>query len=259
MAKFAPVAPLALLNVLTRRQLIGDYHLLLAHEILADPDGWKTWAGNLREVLWPMKPTLIMDSSVIELGHPLPTDDIIKAARIIEATVIVLPDIIGDSLATIKYISELETSNAFRQNTYGFEFMFVPQGRSLREYIASIEFISRRDWVTWIGLPRDALKFDGINSREQLIFPCKVMCPSKKIHLLGFSDDVMDDFMCCAHAQVFGMDSAVPIRAGQRDIQFQLSNSDYGKRGDYFKETMLKHQTVWNLKYTRQLLDNMGV
>lgn len=256
--KYAPVAPLTLLQEMIHQRIVGDYHLLLAHEILNNPTSWKEWGCELREFLWPQSPVIIMDSSVIELGKPLPMLDIMEATRIVGANVVVLPDVIGDALATINLVQAFEEEFVKRAVYTGIEFMYVPQGKSLDEYVKSLEYITHRDWITWIGLPRDALKFDGIHSREQLIYPSKILCRGKKIHLLGFSDDVMDDFMCCAHPEVIGIDSAVPIRAGQRGQPFQLSNSDYGLRGGYFHETKLTQQAVYNLKYVRYLLSNIS-
>lgn len=257
--KFAPVAPLALLQEMLERQIVGDYHLLLAHEIIANPKGWRQWARDIRSAFWPRTPTLIMDSSVIELGMPMEMEAIMQATAIVQADVVVLPDIIGDPLGTIQLVDQFEHIMHAQVNLRpGMEFMYVPQGKNLDEYISSIEYISKRDWITWVGLPRDALKFEGILSREQLIQPCMGLVPDKKIHLLGFSDNVLDDFMCCAYPQVVGIDSAVPTRAGQRGIQFSVANSDYGKRGDYFAETKLTQQAVWNAKYVREIVNNFS-
>jgi hypothetical protein len=240
--KFAPVGPLGTMNYLLEKgvPVVGDYHLLLAHEVLANQAGWNLWANQVRiahDRCGLSEPTFIMDTSVIELGMPMTANEILRAARTIRAQVLVLPDIIGDKEATHSqvedYFTMLDTVDDEHIPLYH---MFVPQGTSLPEYLDSLEWACQAtDLINWIGLPRDALQFDGITSRRTLIDACSVIMPGVPIHLLGMSDNILDDVLSCRHSPVImGLDSAVPIRAGLKHMQLKLSVNDYGKRGNYW-------------------------
>lgn len=263
--KFAPVAPLPVLRKMTElgRDVVGDYHLLLAHDVLANETSWASWSQDLftlQRVAGLADPIIIMDSSVIELGEPLDTASVIRAANVVNANVICLPDVIGDSAATKAFIrdfqNQMKTCDDAMElhNLTKLEYMFVPQGGRFEEYIDSIEFIADFDFIQWIGLPRDALAL-GVRSRRDLIDAVNLICPNKKIHLLGFSDNLMDDVLSARHApNVMGIDSAVPIRAGLNHIRLKLSKGDYGKRGDYWSRGDLTRTALENLRYFRELL-----
>jgi hypothetical protein len=206
-------------------------------------------------------PYIIMDSSVIELGQPMGMDDILDAAAVVKADCIVLPDIIGDQQGTNKLVEEF-ADQVHNLDTKGncsfsdYSYMFVPQGKSLPEYTASLEFASQFDFITWVGLPRDALKFD-VSSRRQLIDITNVLMPECCIHLLGFSDDLMDDVLSSKYApNVVGIDSAVPVRAGQRHIELMLSRGDYGKRKDFWDNPgELTRQAIINCQRFRNFIE----
>lgn len=260
--KFAPVAPLSLMIELCLRgpAVIGDYHLLLAHDVLRHPEGWSSWAANLRadfERSGLEEPTIIMDTSVIELGMPMEPRDVLHAARIVGAQIMVLPDIIGDKYAThacvVEYFDELGGVDSEHQPLMH---MFVPQGTSLPDYLDSLEWASQQSGIDMIGLPRDALQFDGILSRRTLIDACSVIVPAHPIHLLGMSDNVLDDILSCRHSpMVMGIDSAVPIRAGIKAMELKLSVNDYGKRGDYWNAIELGgHLPIINLQWMREAI-----
>lgn len=249
---FAPVAPIWLLEQMAEASpdCIGHYHLLLAHDVLAQQSRFANWADVLRSGFAGLnqKVTIIMDSSVIELGHPLSIHDCIKAGEVVKAEVVVLPDIIGDHQGTMNYVHELEA--IVHDSAQKSEFMFVPQGRTVLEYVASLEAIADKDWIQWIGLPRDALQF--MDSRGTLISACKLICPNKKIHMLGFSNNILDDFWCCRSQSVFGIDSAVPVRAGLRGVPFRLSVNEYGKRETYWDtRVVLNDLAKENIMQTR--------
>lgn len=263
--KFAPVAPLAVMQHLSTlgRDVIGDYHLLLAHDVLQNPDGWYQWSADLHSSFNNAglnAPTLIMDTSVIELGEPMAMDSIISAAEITRSDVVVLPDVIGDPEATIKLVEKFVTEmmncsdHIKHEKLRNFEYMFVPQGTNLQQYVESIEFARDIEIVSWIGLPRDALKY-GVKSRRELIDAVEILCPGMVMHLLGMSDNLIDDFLSAKHsAGVVGIDSAVPIRAGIRGLPFCVGDSDYGKREDYWESTKATAQSLANLQYARELL-----
>lgn len=130
--------------------------------------------------------------------------------------------------------------------------MFVPQGRTLEDFVRCMEeslACTRSDLITWWGIPRISVKHLG--TRTSLILLAHALAPHRRIHLLGFSDKVTDDVVCSRVPTVTGIDSAVPVRCGLKGDQFRLSQSDYGKRGDYWKQERLNTQAIQNIKRTR--------
>lgn len=258
--RFAPVGPVALMSDMLNWGItvVGDYHLLLAHDVLSNRSLWHKWASNLRYEFGRVSqpdPLLIMDSSVIELGMPLSTKDILKAADIVGAQVIVLPDIIGDEQASYKFLDEynlLIGEYDLEKQPKGV--MFVPQGTTMAGYVRSLEYASGYDCIDWIGLPRDALKYD-VKSRRDLIDITTVLMPTASIHLLGMSDNVADDVLSCRHhPNVAGIDSAVPVRAGLRSIPLKMGRDNYGKREDYWQQIHLNALSIENIQTMRKWL-----
>lgn len=266
MSRFAPVGPLSVMWPLLSAgcEAIGNYHLLLAHDVLANPNSWRDWSNALRNMRWHLEggkiqhPTIIMDSSVIELGKPMPMSKILQAAKIVNADVIVLPDVIGDQATTHALCYDFELAwRGDSSELRKYEYMFVPQGRDLAEYIDSLTFMeTHMDCVRWVGLPRDCHEH-GIKSRRDLINIVNGFESRKgpyKIHLLGMSNhDLIDDVISCHHADnVVGIDSAVPLRAGWLYQEFKLTRTDYGKRGNFWKEAQLNTKILDNISYVRR-------
>jgi hypothetical protein len=133
-----------------------------------------------------------------------------------------------------------------------FELMAVPQGPTITDFTACLEQIAGYSEITWVGIPRIAVQ--QIGSRQLLISLAGMINPDWKLHLLGFSDNVVDDLLCSAANYCEGIDSAVPIRAGQLYQPFLLSRSDYGKRGGYWGSLQLTSQARTNIEYIRDLI-----
>lgn len=233
MAKFAPVCPVHVLSKLDPSNS-GDYHLLLAHDVAANASAYKNWFGNKRNM------TVIMDNSVIELGNAVDLKVIKKACDAVDVTSIVLPDVLLDGKATIESCTKaLETwPDEFRaylgSGSGGSRprgFMYVPQGKTLQEFAASAQGMAHNTDINFWGIPRNIVAFHG--SRANAIEIVAALNPHRRIHLLGFSDDICDDVICSKDRRVEGIDSAVPLRAGslQRPIAFDL---DMPPRGDWW-------------------------
>ena len=93
--------------------------------------------------------------------------------------------------------------------------MAVLQGKDWEDFVHSANFFllehrERFHKVTWVGIPRKLV--EAIGSRKKAIQYVKMIAPWVNIHLLGFSDDMVDDFLCARMRGVKGIDSAVPLR-----------------------------------------------
>lgn len=210
MGQYAPVAPPSILRRLATTGNLGTYHLLLAHDVAKNP---KSYIDALyMHVAACSKMTIIMDNSVIELGYPVNKNIMMLARKAFPNSIIVLPDVIGNSSATLK-LADAYVATVRNDPLLGPPYMAVPQGNNLKQFIdcarAQLQTSYRPSW--W-GIPRHAVS--KLGTRHTLIYMLNNLDPSMKIHLLGFSDDIMDDITCTRRIEVSGIDSAVPIRLG---------------------------------------------
>lgn len=252
--KFAPVAPVGIFEKLIAAQAwdaVGNYHLLLAHDVVKKKDRWRDVISAIRDRFdsyddYNLHSTIILDTSVIELGVSEEWEALEEAAEVIRPDIIVIPDVIGDATATIKHLNEARTRGWIRTDK---RYMYVPQGRTFEEYLLSMQVVLPPQ-VTCLGIPRDALKFTP--SRVDLVRASQIIDPTKDIHLLGFSDNLWDDFKT-AHACPFvvGIDSAVPIRAGIEGNRVGIGKNDYGKRFNGY----LDYEGDWNETLVSNVMD----
>jgi len=188
-----------------------------------------------------------MDTSVTGLGESVSHKKLLEAAEIVNAQVLVLPDLIGDHLGTLNHAFDF--GQTFPQALDQFEFMLVPQGTTVEQYVRCIELSSNMRWIQWLGLPRDSEKYDV--SRCLLADTTAVVAKDKLIHLLGFSDCISDDIMTARECpNIVGIDSAVPIRIGQKNTELVLSHDNYEPRGTFWDDPheVLEDQTLINYR-----------
>jgi len=205
MSQFAPIAPIQVLKQLRKEspELFGKYHLVLAHEVLAAP-------GLFAEVYCHEGYEVILDNSVVELGHAMNPEDLLEAASIVNADVIVLPDVIGDSKETIRVATVAH--HRMKANAIGVEFMAVPQGKTHHEVLqCAYHLEDALGSGLWIGIPRWIT--DKLGSRIYTVVNV-VNIFDGPIHLLGFSNNLADDIACARLPEVKGIDSSVPFLYG---------------------------------------------
>lgn len=219
--RFAPVAPPNILRTLfdqDPRRLFGGYHLFLAH-LCADPKLVPAFQDLLIE--WakmryfdPL--TIIMDNSIVELGGSINHEVMLEAVTNVDigqARIIpVLPDVMGEGQYTLDAIQECYADwKANVPHPHGF--MAVLQGRTFSEFRAVADFLFIRNpgkfSITWAGIPRMHTHLWG--DRKESVRYIQMIAPWVKIHLLGFSDNLLNDFEA-SRLGVDGIDSAVPVR-----------------------------------------------
>lgn len=247
MSRFAPVVPLNIATWLKEHNRLGDYHLLLAHDVLAEPDEYQHVYGDLGQ-----GKVIILDNSIIELGAPLGIEDLARASEIIEPDYLVIPDVMGDMQGTID-LAEGFTQEYFRMNGKhdGPHLLAVVHGETILEYRECAQELCKMHRVMALSAPRIATEILG--SRMGVVMDLVRWHPHKHLHLLGFSDNILDDVSCARVPGVEGIDSAVPIRAGVKGIELTLDfQIDCGPRGDFWNTTM--HPVY---AYERTIKDNI--
>lgn len=246
MAKFAPVCPVHILPRLEPANS-GDYHLLLAHDVADKAQDYKQFFGKHRNM------TIIMDNSVIELGNAVDLRVIKKACNAVDVTTIVLPDVLLDGKATVESCTKaLETwpdeFRAYLGSSHQRGFMYVPQGKTLKEFATAAQSLASHPDINFWGVPRNIVALHG--SRANAIEIVHALNPHRRIHLLGFSDDLVDDVICSKDRRVEGIDSAVPLRAGSlgHNLTFDLDMPPRGDWWDTAKYTPLMDENIATYK-----------
>jgi len=236
MPRYAPVVPLSIARMLKEAKILGNYHLLLAHDILAHPHEYREVYGHLQEDAFKY---IILDNSVIELGEPLPPKDLLKAADIVKADVIVLPDVLRNKDATV------EAVKAGIQELGGgkYALMALPQGEKYSSWQRCVEEFDRIPGfsraVTTIGIPRNVRQHLGHSRVDAAIFVKCILNPSN-MHMFGFSNDVHDDMLATTTVRgVSGIDSAFPVwLANHYGLEIYRSLTDDERklqRGDWWE------------------------
>lgn len=228
--KFAPIAPITMQPILDSVDALGDYQLLLAHEVVVRATEYAHYYyGSARP-----RPFVILDNGAAELGEPLSVGRMQSAAITCRANVIVLPDIIGDSIKTISMGADAVRKYGALPD--GMEFMAVAQGQSLEEIVACGKaLLGLSPHVGFVAVPKHVTA--KLGTRQEVVRRLSKAASSAmfKIHLLGFSDNIADDMASAAYPGVVGIDSAMPIWAGIHQLpplpeQPPTDTSDYGKR-----------------------------
>ena len=260
MAEFAPVCPPELLTELIKSHVDGHYHLLLAHDICERKAEYaRIFGGNRKLSASYASNTVILDNSVVELGDAVNVDFIIDAAEVCNPDVIVLPDVYTDGPATVQAVKEaldtwiLPISRTPRGRYI--RYMIVPQGKTRDEFIDCAYQLAtlteNYTEVCWWGIPRN-YREQNIGSRQDAVKICYTFGQQKFMHLLGFSNDLVDDLFSARSPYVRGIDSAVPLRAATQGIEFTMTTK-LGPRGDWWEHPgKVTELTLKNLKNVRK-------
>lgn len=237
MSRFAPVVPLNVADALWHMGLLGSYHLLLAHDVLHPGNPSKYHEIYHDRVRIKYKDAIvIMDNSLVELGAAMDFEDCRQAAEVVRADYIVSADAFLDADLTIQ--RSIKFVEAWRQarvdRKYCPPLMGVVQGTTLQECMRVAGFFAHDPAFGGISVPRVITA--GLGSRTPLLIEINKYYPDRFrcIHLLGFSDNNLDDICSARLPFVSGIDSAAPIRGGLNGIKFELPNTDFGKRGNYW-------------------------
>lgn len=268
--RFAPVAPIQILEDLHRQDEFGDYHLFLAHHTNEE----RSRFSSLMTRVMQSKPyshrhvTVIMDNSVVELGGAV-DDDMIKYAVLALnpgprlSVVPVLPDVMGSGKETIT-LSEAayqrwvrptdKTRRTLQADSWmpGDGYMLVTQGANWQDFVNLVnyffvEFSEDFKHITWVGIPRKLIA-EGI-PRTIAAQYIKMVAPHVKIHLLGFSENIEADLMAARSGGICGIDSAVPLRYNGILLPQTVA---LPRDKDWFKNGVLTQKQRENLRNVRK-------
>lgn len=139
---------------LERLDVGNDYSFVEAHPFLQDPKYRNYFCNQIES---GDRDLTILDSSVTKLGQPLPTDQILMAAKIIDQLdpkprrfEIVAPDIIKDYAQTMKLFKEF--LEEFKKSLIDATLMAVPQGENEAAWFSSYQELILHPEVSSVGI-----------------------------------------------------------------------------------------------------------
>ena len=252
--KFAPTCPAPLLQQLAEKhpELRGDYDLVLSHDVASRPIEYEaafaSFKGHPSNIV-------IIDNSAAEMGCSVGPGIVKRAAELLSpyacVTIIVLPDVLMSRLKTLRAVENAWHSPGWRwvfESGYGC--MYVPQGETFEDWCECLQGLAETYEPGWIGIAKNVQDKLG-TSRLHAIHVTEALLPGAKIHLLGMSDDFVDDVLAAKHPKVVGMDSAVPLRL---DEPLRIGMTGCPPRGSWWQDIAndddprLKHMMIENLK-----------
>ena len=237
MSRFAPVVPIGVARRLKELDLLGKYHLLLAHDVVKHPKAYHEVYGDLGEDV-----TIIMDNSVIELGKPVAPSIMMEACRIVPTSVVVLPDRLMDRPGTSFAIREGLNQYMEVIRTLKLAVMAVPQGHDFDSWKDSVNDViwnlQGTNLEVWIGVAKN-IKEKIDRSRGEALEVIEKKLPGVKVHMLGFSDSLQDDMFSiikgmALNIEVLGIDSTVPVRLGMQGQHLNFIDP-HPPRGDWWE------------------------
>ena len=184
-ARFAPVAPLAIQQGLELRGVMGDYHLLIASEVVKNPQEYTEFYRA-----WRVTPDhcVVMDNGMIETGYAGDAELLLGATRIVGAEYILLPDVPDNAEATLQIaipVGEEMIAKGYRPTP-------ILQGTTRKELVECIkQFAKNLEGFKGFAIPRSINDYEC--RRSDIAKYLLRRFRTHSVHLLGFSSDLEDD------------------------------------------------------------------
>lgn len=254
MKRFAPVAPIGILENLFEAGVIflGDYHLVIANDVLAEPQRWAKFFNELRSA-WHGPVSIIVDNGVIETGVAMSPEKVATAAFIVGAQVVVLPDVIGKWKSTVA--ASKTAMKWYRKSRPDLLLMGVAQGATVEETVACLNELDLMGCDV-LSVPKGT--GERLGWSRSAMTATSARRSAKPYHVLGFTDDQFDDMKTVyAHDWVMGIDSAMPIWLGQLGIVMSETPvaRQYGRRPPWSSvPTTITPATIKNLSFVKHWL-----
>jgi hypothetical protein len=225
------VPPNALLQV---EKLLGDYHLCLP-SLTRSTDYTRFYSAY---TLHPNSAHVILDNGVAE-GYRTDFAHLLHIARVLNASEVVLPDILRDGDATLEASADA-FYEAFRVRQ-AFRFMLVCQGTTVVECASTAEraMHSFPGIIGSFGVPRHILSLRP-TARLEIVQRLWGMFPRIPIHLLGTYPAYPGELKEFGHTYrsigVRGVDTSLAWAATRQDLVLGSHSLDYN--------TIIERQSV---------------
>lgn len=205
--KTAIIAPTGLLP----KYATTKYHLMLPHVMWEDKryEDFYYQVGLKGEYI-------IMDNSVIELGHPIEWPEMRGSILRINPDEVVLPDLPGHPATTFDYIRD--SAKQYKDEFPDIKLMAVPQGSDAGFWLKYHDAILNEcPEVDVIGIPK------SLKTHRKAV--CAYLDGGKRhsdkeYHLLGTWGNPLEVKHLSGYEWIRGVDTKAPVRFGQLGVMF---------------------------------------
>lgn len=214
--RFAPIIPSALYPWAVEKGLIDNYVLVLVQDVLKDPSAYEhlctsSVTGEERVV--------ILDNGAAENGVGAKFEDMEQAIEIVKPTHVALPDVLGSFEETVSAVLK-QREQYLLLTSKGIRLMGIPQGQTYSEIYQCADRLLSSITINLWGIPRHIANKFG--TRSHVILHMKTVFPRIPIHMLGFSNYLVDDISCARSLEVMGIDSSQPFAVGMASKHMSL-------------------------------------
>jgi hypothetical protein len=206
--KFAPIVPVEFDPASD-----SDFHLILAHEIVAEPEKRDYYKAAVT-----LGHEIILDNSVIELGHAVDPEMLEEAWSHFPSAWLVAPDAIADMEETIKLTDAFSIWMNQKYPDRNHKLMIVPQGETIDEWLTCLghQLDAFEGYSLRVGIGRFAE--DKIEGGREALYNAALGSFNGTFHLLGIQHNVAEVDWAIGNGRVVGCDSSLPVRAAMEDI-----------------------------------------
>ena len=235
--KVAVISPISLLD---RYCTFTDYHLALAHLVLSSDIYRKFYQERKKAGDY-----VILDNSLIELGHAMDLSSLMAAFTAIQPDEFVLPDVYMNRLATIEAVKKgvHEVRTLLKGSTP--KLMAVPQGENAWAWIDCYQQLLEIEGIDVIGIPKNtdlicryqdvksvkdypkisphARGYIGLDGRIQLTNYLEqngLVSDAHEYHLLGCWSNPLEIRYQAEHTWIRGIDTSFQVLCGLLGIAF---------------------------------------
>lgn len=232
---------------------LGDFNFALTKEVLKHPELAKVYKG------FSTGPTYL-DNSTNEEGFPCSMNEISKAAGIVNPTLVVAPDYLGNSEKTLAALAGCKED-------FGNTVLPVIQGSSLDEVLNCGYSIRNRGYFR-VAIPFDIVRGKlatvvSMSRTRSLVVAALVDLGFEEIHLLGLNsleELALYKLNPGIKSRISSIDTGMPISLGLKGLQYPIE--PVVKRAPTLrimeKDTETQIDTLemvyWNIAYLRKLL-----
>jgi len=226
----------------------SSYFMALTHLI---EQGDSEYISTFKELARRPDNIVILDNSIIELKETLNLDQLIKAAELIGAHEIIIPDTLKDAEKTLKTLRECIPEIPTKYNIFA-----VPQGRNYGEWISCYDEIANIPRVHTIGIPKLidewSMEYQTNSNRTRVLQTMnrrKSTRKDKPHHLLGLNH-ISDLSVAKDYTWIRGCDTCVAFLATTYHYDFF---KDTGIECDSLIKNNKLRKESWFMDFTANL------
>lgn len=237
----------------------NSYHLVLAHRFNSEPE-YRSFYIEQRKKTYSF---IILDNGACELGESINNGTLLETASVLRPDVLVLPDVLHQSQATIARTEKFIESYK-HQNKIKCKLMAVVQGKTRKEWLSTLSSFTSNPYIDMIGIsstnavyPKTKNYYTRIKTLRYL--HQRQLIGKKKIHMLGLDDSGHFELRHFSkYSFIEGADSSAPVVHGAKGIKI-YKNKRYEKIRTYLpSDAILTKEQVLAVKANLQVFFDMA-